>query len=71
MGFNRPASYVQVPNYVPDIYEHKMDTEIGTEVQAGGYVAVNRDTVVGIAAIRIVDKGKSGMIKVRIIHDLS
>jgi hypothetical protein len=66
-----PPVYVQVPNYVPDVYEHKMDTEIETEVQAGRYVAVNRDTVVGIAAIGIVDKEKSGMVKVRVIHDLS
>ena len=53
-----PPVYEQVPNYVPDLYAPKMDTEIETEVHAGRYVAVNRDTVIGIAAVGSVDKEK-------------
>ena len=66
-----PPMYEQVPNYVPDHYANKMDDEVDNEVASGRYVPVNRDTVIGIAAVGIVDKEKSGMVKVRIVHDLS
>ena len=66
-----PPRYERIPNYVPDKYAFKIDTEIEAEVGAGRYVSVNANTAIGIAAIGIVDKEKSGMIKVRIVHDLS
>ena len=66
-----PPRYAQVPNYVAPQYAHRMEEEIRTEMESGRYVPVSRDAVVGIAAVGIVDKGKSGMKKVRIVHDLS
>ena len=66
-----PPQYEQVPNHVAPQHARRMSEEIGIEAEAGRYVPVNRDAVVGIAAVGMVDKGKSGMKKVRIVHDLS
>jgi hypothetical protein len=38
-----------------------MEEEIDVETVSGRYVPVNRNAAVGIAAVGIVDKGKSGM----------
>jgi hypothetical protein len=66
-----PPPFSPVPNYIPDAHAGKMDDEVKGEVLAGRYVPVQAEAVVGISAVGMVDKDKSGFIKVRIVHDLS
>ena len=66
-----PTSGFEVPNFVPDEHKEKAAAEIAGEVAAGRVVPVPRSAVHGVSAIGVVDKEKSGMVKVRLIHDLS
>jgi hypothetical protein len=66
-----PEPFEPVENFVDEKYAAKAAGEIAAEFAAGRVVRVPPEWVVGISAIGIVDKEQSGMIKVRLIHDLS
>ena len=68
---DEPPSYEQVPNYVPEQWAHKVTAEIQLEIDAGRVVRVRKEDVVGVAALCVVDKERSGMVKVRVVHNLS
>lgn len=74
-GFDWPSSdpkdFYEVPNYVPTEYEHKVTDQMQEELAQGRITATTANAVCGIAAIGLVDKQRSGMVKYRVVHDYS
>ena len=63
--------YYSVPNYVPDEHAHKVDAWVRTETTTGRYIPIDHSFARGTAALGVVDKDHSDMVKVRVVRNLS
>ena len=68
---NIPTKFFSMPNVVPPEHYEKVDTKIAKMLKAGEIVVTTRDRVAGISPLLVVDKDHSGMVEVRLVHDLS
>ena len=63
--------YYSIPDYVPDEHAHKVDAWVRTETTTGRYIPIDHSFARGTAALDVVDKDHSDMVKVRVVHNLS